>query len=199
MSQLLESIKIRNGKALLLKQHQSRIEKSFAQLNWGKTNINLESFLAAIHLPSKGTWKCRIIYEKRIKSVQIRPYRIKHTQSLQVVEGDSIQYSLKTKDRKNLDRLFAERQKAEDIIIIKNKLVTDAYYANLLFLKEGKWYTPAQPLLQGVQRQILLEKKKIIPIDIPKKDIKTFEKIKLINAMLDIKEGPEVEIDEVYF
>lgn len=140
-----------------------------------------------------------MIYGDKIQKVQLLPYRIKHVSSLKIIEAGDLSYEVKWLERSQLEKCYQKKGDCDDIILLKNGLVTDAYYANLLFLQKGKWFTPKSPLLHGVQRQILLETKKIKAIDIPAKDIKKFTKVKLINAMLDLQSGPEVSPGNIYF
>ena len=79
------------------------------------------------------------------------------------------------------------REQFDDIIIIRNGLVTDSYYANLCFEKKGELFTPVVPLLNGTKRMKLISEKKIIPIDIKPKEINSYDRIHLINAMIDIE------------
>ena len=71
---------------------------------------------------------------------------------------------------------------------MKNNLVTDSYYANLAFYDGSNWLTPKSYLLPGVKRQYLLEMGLISEIEISLVDIQSFQKISLINAMLNLGE-----------
>jgi 4-amino-4-deoxychorismate lyase len=66
--------------------------------------------------------------------------------------------------------------------------VTDSYYANVIFSDGDQWYTPYQPLLQGTKRQQLIDQGVVHPIPIGVKDIARFQRIQLINAMIDIED-----------
>jgi len=61
--------------------------------------------------------------------------------------------------------------------------VTDAYYYNLVFEKDGRYFTPMTPLLAGVQRARLLKSGKITPIEIAAAHICDYDSIHLINAL----------------
>ncbi|MEM8863787.1 MAG: hypothetical protein AAGD96_36215, partial [Chloroflexota bacterium] len=56
------------------------------------------------------------------------------------------------------------------------------------FLKAGVWYTPRRPLLAGTKRQYYLDSGRLVPIDIAAEEIKNFEKIRMINAMIDLED-----------
>ena len=86
--------------------------------------------------------------------------------SFKIIHAD-IEYPLKYEDRHEINHLFGQKGDADEIIIIKNGLVTDTSIANLAFFDKGQWITPAQPLLNGTTRQRLLDENKIICADIP--------------------------------
>ena len=96
------------------------------------------------------------------------------------------------------DSLYRLRRFRSDIIIVKNGFVTDSYYGNLLFFQNGKWYTPVSHLLSGVQRSVLLEQGLIEERTIHVRDLRKYEKVKIINAMLDLASGPEIDIADVH-
>jgi len=115
---------------------------------------------------------------------------------LALVHDNDIAYEYKWVDRPELDRLFSHKGEASEIIIIKDGKVTDGFYYNLVFEKEGKLFTSDTPLLQGTQRASLIQKGKITETTISEEDIFDFDKIHLINAMtlpgklvVDIKKG----------
>lgn len=76
----------------------------------------------------------------------------------------------------------------EELIIVKNGIITDTSYANLVFYNGKEWHTPSRPLLQGTKRQKLIDEGKIKEREIRVHDLKKFTKCSLINAMLDIGE-----------
>ena len=74
-------------------------------------------------------------------------------------------------------------------IFIQNGKITDASYANLIFLKDEKWFTPKNYLLNGTKRQLLLKENKIQEIEITKENLLQFTHFKLINSMLGFDES----------
>ena len=84
------------------------------------------------------------------------------------------------------------------IIIVKNKFVTDASYANLVFYADGNWVTPKSCLLSGVMRTVLLRSGKIQEAEITVDSLRKYEKVKLINAMVGWN-GPEISMSSVIF
>ena len=86
---------------------------------------------------------------------------------------------------------------ADDIIIVKNGLITDSSFANLLFFNGLQWLTPAQPLLKGTQRAKLLEQEQVITAEIRTADLSNFIKVRLVNAMLRFEDEVDILIDSI--
>ncbi|MBP7901686.1 MAG: aminotransferase class IV [Spirochaetes bacterium] len=76
----------------------------------------------------------------------------------------------------------------DEIIILKNGMVTDSSFSNLAFYDSGKWFTPETFLLNGIMRQKLLADNIIHEKKIAVNDMKKYEKISFINSMLDLGE-----------
>ena len=95
--------------------------------------------------------------------------------------------------------MFAQRGKCDDIIIIKNGLVTDAFAANLLFFDGKNWVTPTTPLLKGTQRQFLLDQEIIFETKIREEDICSYQKVGLINAMVSFEDMPVIPMEKIYY
>lgn len=128
--------------------------------------------------------KCRVLYDGLIKRIEIAPYQIKPINSLTLVYDDLIDYAHKWVDRTALAKLYHAKGKGDDILIIKNDLLTDSYYCNVALSKNGKWYTPAKPLLRGVRRAQLLSTASIVERDIHRDEIHHYDEIRLFNAMI---------------
>lgn len=134
-------------------------------------------------LPQKGVYKCRVSYSREIEKVEFEAYTPKEINSFKLVESD-IDYSLKYADRSELLNLYRQRGAADEIIIVKNGLITDTSYSNLIFFNGNKWLTPKSPLLFGIQRERLLREGKIQEADITAADLVNFESVMVVNAML---------------
>lgn len=172
------------------------MNRSRLELFESNAPISLSEKIKVPAFAEKGLFKCRVEYAEQVEKVEFLLYEIRKIESLRIVEGGDIDYRLKYADRFRLLLLFEKRKHADDIIIIKNGLVTDSFYANLAFLKNGVWLTPEMPLLPGVQRQFLLSEKVIQPAKITQKDITAFEKIRIFNAM--IRWEDELDVESIY-
>ncbi len=194
MSRFLETIKLLDGEFYNLEYHQQRLSATCRHFKFA--NFELQGFLNDQTIPHKGLFKCRVIYGADGITIEHVPYHTKSIKSLKLVESDSIDYQFKWEDRSALNQLFNQKGHADDVIIVKNGLVTDSSYANLIFWDGKSWFTPFEPLLRGTQRQCMLESEVIRPTTISITDLRKFEKVKLINSMLGMN-GPEISVANI--
>lgn len=207
MSQLLETIRIEDGKFSLLAYHQQRMNHSRKELFGCKNEIDLVKILQAWTLeaenapppfrassPEKSLFKCRIIYSEYVENIEFTPYQLPGIRSLKIVIDNQINYSYKFNNRTRINKLFEKRENCDDILIVKNGLITDTSFANILFYNGKKWLTPAHPLLKGTRRVYLLDKELIETANIRLEDLKYFEKARLINAMMKFEDNLDISI-----
>jgi len=192
MNQLLETIKCIDGKAQNLVWHQKRFNQTRRQLFDCQQEIDLSVLFK--QAPAIGVYRCRLLYRQHIEKIEFMPYQTPILQRFKLIDANELDYSFKYADRQALNELTAQKQQADEIIIIKNKLVTDSAIANIVCWDGKAWLTPQNPLLQGTTRARLLAEHKIIPATIYAHEIKQFEKIALLNALLGfyIIEFPEI-------
>ena len=72
-------------------------------------------------------------------------------------------------------------------------------FSNVVFLKDGKWYTPTFPLLHGTRRTDYLQMKNIFPKVIRSTELHLFEEVRLINAMNLLEDGNSISIDNIFW
>ena len=179
--QLFETIKVINGEIQNLDYHLARISYSRNELFGFPDRM---SFSTAT-LPEKGIYRVKVVYGKDIEDIEIKPYVEKPIKTLKIVHSD-IEYDYKYLDRTDLNNLYAQKGAADDVLIIKDGLVTDTTIANTVFYKAGQWYTPSTPILMGTKRAKLIEEGSVKVQDIKLEDINSFEKVGIINALRDI-------------
>ena len=134
-----------------------------------------------------GTVKCRITYTRTILNIEFDHYTPRRVRSLRMVNADDIDYHLKYADRNRLQDLCSRKGDADEVLIVKNGLVTDTSYSNIICLSAAGWLTPAKPLLEGVMRRHLLETGMIEEADITPDMLRPgngISEVILINAML---------------
>lgn len=197
MCPFVESLKLKNGKIQNLDYHTERLNRSRKEWYPEAEAIKLESQLIIPEKYQSGLFKVRVLYGRTIEKIEFEPYIFRTVKSLKVVYHECIDYHLKFTDRQILQELYAQRGDCDDIIIIKNGFVTDSFAANLLFFDGDKWYTPTTPLLKGTKRQFLLDRGFIAEKEIREEDIKTYQNVGLINAMVDPDEMPVVSIEQI--
>ncbi len=186
--QLLETIRCENGQPSNLSYHQQRVDRSLKQLGYS-LHLDLASL---IKVPDNALYRCRIVYDATSINIEYIPYQKRVVRTLQTIQADPLDYTLKYADRTDLDRLFAQKGDADDILIVQNGLITDTSIANIAFFDGTKWLTPKHPLLKGTTRARLLNEKKIFESDIYIDDLKKFTHFALLNAMIgfdEIKNG----------
>lgn len=198
MSLLIESIRLENGRFHRLQYHQARVNRAWSELYQATNPINLSEHLLKAQHPKIGLFKCRVLYDMSIQSVEYIPYESKNTKTLKVVYDNEIEYAHKFEDRSQINALFEQRQFCDDILIVKNGFVTDSSYSNIIFFDGYQWITPDTPLLRGTMRQMLLDAAEIKAGPITVQDIPSFKSFRLINALLGF-DGPEIEVSGIVF
>lgn len=183
MSLLVESIKILNGRCYNLALHEARMNRSRFAVFGMEDRCNLKQFIQIPEAYMHGLVKCRVVYDSQIQEITYGHYQIRTIRSVKIINTENHKYEHKWANRPQLDLLFDQRQDADEIIIVNNGLVTDGYYYNLVFERDGRYFTPKTPLLQGVQRSLLLKRNKIEIRNITKEEIYTYGSVHYINAL----------------
>jgi 4-amino-4-deoxychorismate lyase len=186
MCLLLETIKINNGFAENIFWHNKRFNAARRQLFNIDKSTELENLIVVPDEYSTGLVKCRIGYEKEIEFIQFEHYIFREVRSLKIVTDPSIQYDYKYSDRTRINELFARREDKDDILIVKNDLVCESSYSNVVFSDGTDYYTPASSLLKGTKRSKYLAEGRIAEREITVNDISMFQEVHLINAFLDL-------------
>ncbi len=187
--QYIETIKIFDRKACNLDYHQVRVDRTI-----GEGKLDLYSLIKP---EENGLFRCRIVYDKNDASIEYIPYKKREIKKLKLVFDDTIEYSQKYEDREQINKLFEQREECDDILIVKDGLVTDTSIANIAFFDGDIWLTPKQPLLEGTMRAKLIDEKKIFPTYISYKDISKFQKIALMNAMIDFDIITQYNVEDI--
>lgn len=197
MCRLIESIKVINGRFENIYFHNQRFNDARASL-WNCVNeMDISREVAIPAGCSNGIYKCRILYSEEIEKTEFVPYRLPIIQSLKLIHDDEIEYRYKYEDRRGINSLFEKRYPCDDILIIKNGFVTDTSFCNTVFYDGEKYYTPSTPLLNGTKRRQLLAQKKIVEKIIKKSDLPNFQRIHLVNAMIDLEDNICIDIKNV--
>lgn len=187
MQQFVETIKIEGGKALNLNFHQARMESTMRHFFADAPVPALADVLSPT--PDMQFYKARVVYGGQgVEDVQYAPYKMREIRSLKLVEDNEIDYSFKSTDRTCLNSLTAQKGDCDEVLIVKNGLLTDTSFTNVAVFDGERWLTPKHPLLMGTKRASLLEKHVLKEADISVETLMNAQKLSLINAMIDLGE-----------
>ncbi len=175
-----ETLKVIHGEVQNLEFHNKRLNSTIKKIHGIHANIDLKK-----HIKQKdfNLQRCKVIYSKDIESVEFFPLKKRVFKSFKFIESD-ISYPFKSTNRDELNSLFEKRDECDDIIIVKDGLLTDTTIANIVIFDGLTWLTPKKPLLFGTQRAKLLRDKKIVEKDIKVKDMKNIVDFAIINALI---------------
>jgi len=185
MYQFLETIQLRDGEFKRLFYHQLRLERAMSSIYHYAPVPILNDILYQEAFPTEGLYKCRVIFDTKIRKIEFHPYSLPIIRSLKIVETDMDSLLYKMADRSVYQTLFAQRGACDDVLMTKNGLLTDTSYCNIALYDGKQWFTPRIPLLFGVNRAQLLAEGKLIEKDIKLKELMNFQYIALFNALIE--------------
>ena len=189
----LESIGVYEGQAPLLPYHQARVDRTFAAFYPGQNSLDLLELWQKINFPPEKV-KWRIAYNAHEHNAEILSFPERKIEHLQIVKDDTIEYAYKFTERDRLDVLYREKaEPSDEILIVRNGLLTDAYYYNVVVKTESGLLTPRTPLLAGVMRAYCLEKEQVQLADIRMNDLRNSEGVYLINALHPLERAAFIE------
>ena len=181
--EFVETICVEEGRVWNLARHNERMNRT-RRAFWGDdvSEIRLESWIHPEEYQDRT--RCRVVYGEHIIKVEYFRYQMREVHSLKLVACDEADYQYKSSDRSQLNMLYEQRGKADDVLIVRNGLLTDTSIANVALFDGSEWYTPAYPLLKGTCRQLLLDEQKIRERDIAVTELECYTHIALFNAMI---------------
>ncbi|WP_323596176.1 aminotransferase class IV family protein [Aliarcobacter butzleri] len=183
-----ETIKCEDFEVFNLDYHQKRVANTIG------LNINLQEYINPI---SEELLRCKLIYDENgVVDVLYFPYKKREIKSFKIIFDNEIEYSKKYLNRAKLDELYEKKDDCDEVIIIKDGIVTDTTIANIAIFYENSWITSKNCLLGGTTRARLLEEKKLFEKDITLDMLKNASKIALMNAMIGFDEIKDFKIKE---
>jgi len=199
MYQFIETICYEHGLFRRLDLHNERCNRTRLHFFGLQPDIRIELHLAIPPPLINETVKCTLTYGIDILSIEYVAYKIRPLNSLQIVVDDTINYAFKYADRSGLTKLLEKRGQDDDILIVKNGLLTDISYANIIYLYKNKWYSQQNPLLFGTRLQHYLKEGRITPALLTPEDLPKFTEARIINAMISIEESPVIPVNAIHF
>lgn len=197
MYRLFESIKVVDGRLINLEWHQQRVDRSLKKLYGSRPTLELAPRLQVPEEFKTGIVKCRVSYGESLGPVTYSCYTTKRVDTLQLIESQPFDYSMKFEDRSKLEQLYQLRGACDDILITHQGMLTDTSYSNVALYDGANWYTPEKSLLAGTQRAHLLSQGKLATTAIHANQLQDFKKLVLINAMLDFDPDQYIPIEHL--
>lgn len=197
MYPLFESIKVVDGQFINLEWHQQRVHKSRAQVLGSLGTLDLATLLEIPIEYRHGVVKCRVSYGDALGPVDFSNYIKKSIKSLQQIECTPFDYSSKFEDRSKLEHLYQLRGISDEVLITNQGMITDTSYSNVALFDGSDWHTPEKPLLAGTQRARLLASGAINKASIHISELGDFQRLVLINAMLEFEPEEFVELKDI--
>lgn len=187
MFPFVETLRIERGQVCNLEYHQRRMAATMGHFFPEATVPKLADELASRRWPSDRVWKVHVEYDGRgIGMVKADEYHMRTIRKLRLVGCDDIDYEYKSADRSRLMALAAERGDADEIVIVRQGLITDTSYSNIVLYDGRRWVTPRHPLLRGTMRQSLLDQGLLEERDIRASEWPGYQRASLINAMMPL-------------
>ena len=172
-----ETIKCNDYEIFNLDYHCKRIANTIG------LNINLQDY---IYPPSNKLLKCKVIYDDcEILDVEYSEYKKREIKTFKLIYDDEISYDKKALHRNEIDALSLKKQSCDEIIIVKNGIVSDTSIANIAVFYQNKWLTSKQCLLKGTTRDRYINESTLVLEDITVEILKGSTKLALLNAMID--------------
>lgn len=186
MSPFIETIRIESGVIHNLLYHNLRMNATRREVYGLSKSVDLADYIRPGL--SQVRTKCRVEYAEDILEVTYTLYQMRSVCSLRLVVDDTANYHYKSTDRTFLHDLLERRGGCDDILIVRNGLLTDTSICNIALWDGCSWITPDQPLLCGTMRASLLESGRIVPADISVADLHKYPRIRLFNALIGFGE-----------
>jgi len=199
MCQLLETIKVFHNNLEHIQYHTDRVNRSRTQLFGMKDQWNLSEMIRVPDLDPRIIYRCRLLYSTEPEKIEFIPYVRKQVRKLYTVDCGDLDYTFKYSDRHIFDTLRSKIPDPgiADVLLIKDGLVTDTSFANIVLTDGSTWFTPAFPLLKGTKRQYYLENGVILEKEIKLSDMHQYKTARLINAMIDLDESDDIPVEHI--
>ena len=179
--------------------HNERFNRTRKQFFGLQTPLQLELLLSVPEDLKNETIKCSVTYGPDILNIKYDTYSVRFVNSLQLVSDDTIDYSYKYANRALIDSLFKSRGQSDDILIVKNGFITDTSYANIVFKKNDKWYSPQNPLLKGTRIESYFREGRVTPALLQPENLHQFSEARIVNAMISIENSPVIPIGNLKY
>ena len=185
----IETIRIQDGHVCHLSDHTDRMRGTAD--HFGFTAPTLPTDLASL-VPDElrtGTVRCRVVYDHTLREVTFTPYRRRHIERLFAVDAGTTTYAFKYADRAPLARPDVPLGASDELLFVREGLLTDTSYTNLVLRRGRELVTPDTFLLDGTCRRRLLREGVVHTEPVRLRDLPTYDELLLINAMMPLREA----------
>lgn len=191
----IESIRVCDGKFCSLEWHLRRMRQTIAYWQYS-LDLSILSWQVPEELGSE-IFKCRIVYDSKIREITYSPYQPRIIRSLKLVDGDALDYAFKYEDRSAIMRLLQLKESCDDILITKGGYITDTSYSNVVLENSEGLFVPHTFLLNGTRRQRLLSEGIVRERAIRPSDLGQYHRLYLINALIGLEEDVSLPLSAV--
>ena len=185
----IETIRIQDGHVCHLSDHTDRMRRTAD--HFGFTAPTLPTDLASL-VPDElrtGTVRCRVVYDHTLREVTFTPYRRRHIERLFAVDAGTTTYAFKYADRAPLARPDVPLEASDELLFVREGLLTDTSYTNLVLRRGRELVTPDTFLLDGTCRRRLLREGVVHTEPVRLHDLPTYDELLLVNAMMPLREA----------
>ena len=189
---LLETLKVADGRWLLLEGHLARMAASARYFDFSWTHEAVTRAIAAAGLPRQGTWRVRLLAfpdgTVKVESAPLQPHTLPRRVALALHPVDDRDPFLcnKTTRRRTYEEALAARPEFDDVILWNRRgEITESTIANVVVELDGQRWTPPQAcgLLGGTFRAELIEQGAIGERVIMREDLRAASRVWLINSV----------------
>ena len=189
--ELLETMKIEDGKIFLLEEHLNRIKQSSYYFNWPFPEKQIRKKLSDLAKKyHQGTYKVRLLLNKNgaityhIEQLDSRKQVGKVALAAHPINKASIFHYHKTTYRTIYNDLKIASY-YDTLLWNEEGYITEFINGNLIYQLDQQYYTPPihDGLLPGTYRNYLIENGKVIERSLHKKDLIKIEKMWFINSV----------------
>jgi 4-amino-4-deoxychorismate lyase len=183
MCRFIETIRAEGGVIQQPDRHQQRMSRTLREHGISAVP-SIYELLKAIDIHPNGRVRVRIEYGlDGMVSIEQFPYMRKTISSMRLMSIQPPDYQYKYADRAWINAL-KDNSQSDEILIVRDHSITDASIANIAFFDGRTWWTPDTPLLHGTERERLLESGIIRETRVRDRDLGSYLRFRLINAML---------------
>lgn len=184
MHPFIETICIEAGRACSLDRHNARMNRTRAVFYPDAPPLDLAHLLHTLPSLPMQRHKWRVPYGLDFGLHELTPYAVNPPRTLRLVACDEVDYTHKRADRSALAAVLVHAQGADDVLIVKQGLLTDTSIANIALCIDGNWFTPERPLLPGTTRERLLEEGLLQTAPLTPDSLCLCTRIRLFNALV---------------